>query len=216
MTGDPLCPRCGRLVESTLAAPTGWSCYVHGAVTPLQPFTQPNAELLGLLARRSRIPVWLPWPLPHGWIVTGVGHAGSPAEGVRATVVACGGPNPLGGPGELLIISEEPGVGLGARYAGLPGPDPGTSFGRGPAQAKVHTDGHPTPLWHAVCPDGRAAYAGEAAGRWLWLIFWPDTAGALLVEPLELADARGLGHEVDLLPFGALTPQLTEPFDGLG
>jgi hypothetical protein len=194
MTGDPLCPRCGRLIESTVAAPTGWTCYVHGAVTPL----------------------WLPWPLPHGWVVTGAGHAGSPAEGVRATVVACGGPNPLGGAGELLIIAEEPGVGLGAHYAGLPGPDPGSTFGRGVAQGKVHTDGHPTPLWHAVSPAGRAAYAGEAAGRWLWLVFWPDTASTLLVEPLELADARTLGHEIDMLPFGALTPQLTEPFDSPG
>lgn len=216
MTGDPLCPRCGRLVESTLTAPTGWSCYVHGAITPLQPFRQPNAELLSMLASHSRLPVWLPWPLPHGWVVTGAGHAGSPAEGVRATVIACGGPNPLGGAGEVLIVSEEPGVGLGARYAGLSGPDPGSKFGRGVAHAKVHTEGHPTPLWCTESPADRAAYAGEATGRWLWLIFWPDSASALLVEHLELADARNLGHEVDLLPYGALTPQLTELLNGPG
>lgn len=211
MERDPVCPRCGRLIEAASSAPTGWTCCVHGAVTPLQPFVQPTAELLNFLSAHSRIPVWLPWPLPHGWIVTGAGHAGSKSEGVRATVIACGGPDPLGGAGELLIVAEEPGVGLGARYAGLPGPDPGTAFGRGGPHAKVEAGGHPGSLWHVATAPDRAAYAGEAAGRWLWLVFYPDTAGSLLLESLELADVRALGHEIELLGFGALTPRLTEP-----
>lgn len=211
MERNPVCPRCGRFVDASSPAPTGWSCCVHGAVTPLQPFVQPTTELLTYLARHSRVPVWLPWPLPHGWLVTGAGHAGSRAEGVRATVVACGGPDPLGGPGELLIVAEEPGVGLGARYAGLSGHDPGTSFGRGAPQARVQAGGHPGSLWHVAAEPDRAAYAGEAAGCWLWLVFYPETAGTLLAERLELADVRSLGHEVDLLAFGALSPRLIEP-----
>ena len=53
----------------------------------------------------------------------------------------------------------------------------------------------------------RAAFAGEIMGNWLWLILWPDTAGTLLIEPLELRDLRDPGQELDL-PFGARSPRL--------
>ena len=56
-------------------------------------------------------------------------------------------------------------------------------------------------------PTGRAAFAGEVAGNWLWLVMWPDTAGMMMVEPLELRDLRDPGQEMDL-PFGARSPQL--------
>ena len=50
-------------------------------------------------------------------------------------------------------------------------------------------------------------FAGEVAGSWLWVVLWPDTAGALLIEPLPLRDLRN--RELDLeLPFGALSPRL--------
>ena len=54
---------------------------------------------------------------------------------------------------------------------------------------------------------GRAAFVGEVMGNWLWLILWPDTAGMLLVEPLELRDLRDPGQDLDL-PFGATSPRL--------
>ena len=95
-----------------------------------------------------------------------MGVAGDDAEGIRATVLACSGPNPVGGPADLLLIAEEPGVGLGAGFAGLLAPDPGPDIGAGPADARVEVDGHPRPLW--VVPSaapGRTAYAGEADGR---------------------------------------------------
>jgi hypothetical protein len=44
-------------------------------------------------------------------------------------------------------------------------------------------------------------------GNWLWLILWPDTAGMLLVDPLELRDLRDPGQDLDL-PFGARSPRL--------
>jgi hypothetical protein len=181
---------------------------VHGPVSPLRPFSQPSPELVRWLAARSRLPVWLPWPLPHAWVITGVGSAGSDVEGVRATVLACTGPNPLGGAGEVLVVAEELAVGLGSRYAGLAGTDPGEAFGRGSPQAKVWAAGRPTPLWVVPSPPDRAAYAGEAEGFWLWLVFFPETAAALLLESFDLADIALMGHEVDLLPYGALTPRL--------
>jgi len=207
------CPRCGGPVTKPPDEAAGYICAWHGEVPPLQPFRHPDAELLESSARDSREPFWVLWPPPAGWVVTGVGRVGERAEAVRATVVALGGPNPLGGAGELLIVAEEPGIGLGARYAGLLGPDPGVRFGIGAPDGRVLTDGHPTPLWYVETAPDRAAYAGEAAGRWLWLIFHPGTAGTLLVENLELADARVLGPEVRQLSFGALTPRVTEQLD---
>jgi hypothetical protein len=55
-------------------------------------------------------------------------------------------------------------------------------------------------------PD-RAAFAGEMAGNWLWVVLWPDTAGVLLVETLPLRDLRDPGQNLDL-PFGAASPRL--------
>jgi hypothetical protein len=208
MKGDPVCPRCHGTARPPSAWRTTWSCAIHGPIPPLRPFGQPSADFVRWLAARSRLPLWLPWPLPRGWVVTGVGYAGSDMDGVRATVVACSGPNPLGGAGDLLMIAEEMGVGLGAGYAGLSSADPGEAFGAGPPQAKIEADGHPTPLWLVQSPPDRAVYAGEAAAHWLWLVFSPETAGALVIEPVSLADMGTLGHEVDVLPYGALTPRL--------
>ena len=37
---------------------------------------------------RSQVPVWLPWPLPLGWLVSGLQHAGDEHTGPVATVLA--------------------------------------------------------------------------------------------------------------------------------
>lgn len=158
------------------------------------------------LARQAKVPVWLPWPLPTGWLVTGFTGAGDERTGVRAAAVALSGPNPLGGPAEMLIIAEEPGIGLGAGLAGLPGPDPGDGFAAGAPHASVKVANHEAPLW-LVESDGKAAFVGEVAANWLWLVLWPDTAGTLLVEPLPLRDLRDREQDLDV-PFGALSPRL--------
>ena len=106
----------------------------------------------------------------------------------------------------MLLVSEELGVGLGAGCAGLAGPDPGSDFSAGPPHALVRFGHHEFPVWNVDAP-GRAAFAGEVMGNWLWLILWPDTAGMLLVEPLELRDLRDPGQDLDL-PFGARSPRL--------
>ena len=105
-----------------------------------------------------------------------------------------------GGLGDMLLISEEPGIGLGARLAGITGPDPGEGFAAGLPHALVRFGKHEFPLWHVAAPQ-RAAFAGEVLGNWLWIVLWPDTAGVLLVEALPLRDLRDPGQDLDL-PFG--------------
>jgi hypothetical protein len=202
----PTCPRCGGPVHEPSAWSSAWQCDVHGQVHPLRMVYSPSAEGLVGLLRGVAVPVWLPWPLPAGWLVTGFAGAGDERSGTRGCIVAVSGPNPVGGPGEMLLVSEELGVGLGAGCAGLNGPDPGSNFAAGPSHGCVRFGNHDFPLWHVDTP-GRAAFAGEVMGNWLWLILWPDTAGMLLVDPLELRDLRDPGQDLDL-PFGAQSPRL--------
>lgn len=159
------------------------------------------------MVARSRVPVWAPRPLLPGWTLTGSAYAGDERTGGRATVLAFSGPAPLGGPADMLLVAEEPGTGLGARYAGCPGPDAGDAVAGSP-DAKVLAAGHPAPLW--ACPDGgegRFAAVGEALGVWLWVVLWPAEAELLLLEDLELHDLRAGGVPADL-PVGALSRRL--------
>jgi hypothetical protein len=213
MRGEPSCPKCGGRVRAPGLFADSWQCDVHGNVHPLQPVIPPSVEALGVVVHRARVPVWMPWPLPVGWLFTGAGFAGDDRSGGRATMVACSGPGPLGGIGELILVAEELGVGLGARYAGIPGPDPGPRMPpRGPAHAKVLADGRPTPLWNVPeAPDDRAVFAGEASGLWLWAVLWPASAGVLVYDDIALTDVRGAGPETGLLPVGALCPRLLAP-----
>ena len=48
------------------------------------------------------LPVWAPWPLPSGWVVTGHGHVGTVTR-ATATVFVCSGPNPLGGAADMVL-----------------------------------------------------------------------------------------------------------------
>jgi hypothetical protein len=123
--------------------------------------------------------------------------------------VACGGPNPLGGFGELVVIAEEPGVGLGARWAGLPGLDPGERLATttGP-HARIHAAGHPTALW-CIDSDDRAVFVGEALGLWLWVILWP-ASGALVYDGLKLVDLRDAPRDLQI-PLGAMSERLAPP-----
>jgi hypothetical protein len=208
MRNAPSCPRCGGPVHEPSAWSSAWQCDVHGEVHPLRSVSSLSAEGLEGLRRGAVVPVWLPWPLPTGWLVTGFAGAGDERSGTRGCVVALSGPNPVGGPGEMLVVSEELGVGLGARLAGLDGPDPGSGFTSGAPHALVQFGNHEFPLWHVEAPD-RAAFAGEILGSWLWLILWPDTAGMLLFDPLELRDLRDPGQDF-ALPFGARSPRLPD------
>ncbi|MCM2576184.1 DUF6758 family protein [Streptomyces meridianus] len=210
MRGEPSCPKCGGRVRAPGLFSDFWQCSVHGPVHPLQPVVPPSVEAVGVVAKRAKVPVWMPWPLPVGWLFTGIASAGDDRNGGRATAVACSGPGPLGGMGELVLVAEELGVGLGARYAGIPGPDPGSRMNVGkPPHTKVLAAGRPTPLWLVEgTPSDRAVFAGEARGLWLWAVVWPEQSGMLLYDELVLTDLREAGAELDLLPCGALSPRI--------
>ncbi|WSG68869.1 hypothetical protein OHA68_05330 [Nonomuraea glycinis] len=207
MRAAPTCPRCFGPLHGPSAS-NAWRCDTHGDVLPYQPPWPPSQAGVEAMRKNSLLPVWLPWPLPAGWLVTGFGEVGDEHRGGRASVVALSGPALLQGPADLLVIAEEPGVGLGAAFAGLDGPDPGGGFDSGPPNAKIEVLGHPTPLWCVGGAPDRAVYAGEALGNWLWTIAWPMEAGCLIgLGELSLLDLRD--HDLDV-PFGAFSPRLED------
>lgn len=130
--------------------------------------------MLRQIAAQSSVPLWVPYPPPPGWLVTGVRWAGGDRTGPVATVVACSGPHPLPTSmwdgeqairtAELLLVAEEPGVGLGARLAGLPSVDPGGAIGIGAPAIKLRADRHDVPLW-LVEPPGDAGGAEPPGGE---------------------------------------------------
>ncbi|ROO83098.1 hypothetical protein EDD29_0588 [Actinocorallia herbida] len=209
MGSERFCPRCGGT-----AVPPGeggeWSCVLHGPVLPLDPPVPPGEEGLATVREDAQVPLWLPWPLPSGWLVTGFLRAGDERSGTRAAGVALSGPGLAAGPADMLLVSEEVGVGLGAHYAGLKGTDPGPAFDDGPPNAKVTAQGRPVPLWAVDAPPDRAVYAGEALGRWLWAVLWPAEAGVMILDRLQFTDLREPGMDLDL-PFGAPCPRLAGP-----
>lgn len=208
MSVSPACPRCEGPVRPPGLMSSDWRCDLHGAVHPYYVAPTVGPESVEHVRRSAEVPLWAPLPLLPGWTVTGVAHAGDERTGARATVLACSGPAPLGGLADLLLVAEEPGVGLGARYADLPGPDPGQEFTTVP-HAKVTVAGHPTPLWSVSSGSGRCAFVGEAKGLWLWAVLWPVDAGYIFIEHVELHDLRQ--EPSGDLVFGAPSPYLRPP-----
>jgi len=43
----------------------------------------PSKDGLGGLLAHARVPFWVPWPLPQGWLVTGFTGAGDERSGTR-------------------------------------------------------------------------------------------------------------------------------------
>jgi hypothetical protein len=162
---------------------------------------EPTADWLRHVCASAQVPVWLPWPLPHGWFVSSVTPVGDDVSGVRAVAVTLGGPHPLGGFAEMMLLGEETGVGLGSRLAGIPASDPVVDADE-PPYARVQADGHPVPMWLVDSAAPCAVVVGERDLRWLWLFVRPAQAGTLLLDPLALTDAREIGEEVRLLPYG--------------
>ena len=199
------CPRCSSPVSSDR---TGWRCGDHAAIDPLW---RPDTAGYELLTEHLRLcdtfPTLLPWPLPPGWMVTDFGCVGLPDTGTRATYISASGASDLDGVVELTVVSEEPGVGLGSRCAGTDRTDPGGEIGRGAPQAKVRLDGHPISLWSVSTSESvetldRSVFAGEAHGRWLWLVLRPASAALLLGDEWTMLDVNQLGPALVDLPFG--------------
>jgi hypothetical protein len=204
MTVAPTCPRCSGDLRAPGLMSSDWVCSQHGRVTP---YHRSSIEALPQLAGRSNVPLWSPLPLLPGWTVGGLASCGDERSGAAGTVLALAGPSPLGGPADLLLVAEEPGVGLGARIAGIDGLDPG-GCAEGAPDAKILAAGHPTPLWRCDSAGDRVAFVGEAAGVWLWAVLWPPAAELVLLEHVELHDLRHEAHLAVDLPVGAPSPRL--------
>lgn len=202
------CPRCSRApVEDA----EGWSCPTHQRITPLWRAVQAEYDAFAdYLNSTAGLETWLPWPLPPGWQVTDFGcveGTGRPTAGV----VACAGASDQEGVVELTVVTEEPGVGLGARVGGVDSADPGQEAGIGPPALRLRVDGNSVPLWAMTVPHGdplldRAVLVGEAGGRWLWVVVRPASAVLLLSELPPLLDVSLLGPELVSLPFGIVPP----------
>lgn len=205
---DPVCVRC-RGPLRTPDSVGDWRCPFHGAVEPLQPAIPAEPYHLHDTASSAGVPMWLPWPMPSGWSVSGVRRTGGtgPARGVA---LALSGPGVAARQVELVVVAEEPGVGLGASYAGLDTTDPGPEVAQLPRDARVVAGGHLTALWSLPVLD-REVYVGEAGGLWLWLVAWPIGEWMVVHDDLHLVDAREPGHRALLteLPVGALSPRLS-------
>jgi hypothetical protein len=208
MRPEPTCPRCAEPVRAPGLWSSSWRCPEHGVVAPYTVIARPGPDALTHVVGRARVPVWIPRGAPAGWVSAGFACAGDDRGGAIAVASCLSGPSPLGGGAELMLVAEEPGVGLGARHAGVTGPDPGDGFGHGAPEAKVNAAGHLTALWSLPTPQDCAVFVGEAKGQWLWALVWPAAAGILLYDDLELCDLRD-GYVEAELAFGAVSPRLS-------
>ncbi|UUZ58155.1 DUF6758 family protein [Nocardioides sp. B-3] len=120
------------------------------------------------------------------------------------------GTSALDGPVDVLVVSEEPGTGLGARVARLTSPDP-RDIGEGPPVVKVRIGPGPVSLWAVSTSDAdeefdRFVMVGEAAGRWLWLVLRPASAMLLMRDEWILRDVAGIGAPPVEMSFGGPPP----------
>ncbi|MEP6665990.1 MAG: DUF6758 family protein [Nocardioidaceae bacterium] len=173
----------------------------------------PVAAVVGGEINSLPVPLWTPWPVPLGWTFGGLAHTGRGDrsgydDGAKATVASWSGTDPFGDPVELVLVCEEAGSGVGSHFAGLVLSYPSRGVGEGPPHARFQVDGRPVPLWAVEAATDRAVFAGEAAGRWLWVVVHPAESSAIVVQPMQLVDARQLGAELTMLPVGELSPRL--------
>ncbi|TIC87567.1 hypothetical protein E8D34_09665 [Nocardioides sp. GY 10113] len=162
------------------------------------------------LARAGAFPTYLPWPLGPGWVVSD--FAVVAGDSTRATMTCASGTTALDGPVDVIVVSEEPGTGLGARLAGLDlGSDGAPSGGAGPPEVRIRLETYPVGLWpvSTSAADGewdRSVLAGEAEGRWLWLVLRPASAILLLRDGWILRDLSAVGPQLMTLTFGGPAP----------
>lgn len=201
------CPRCDGALRAPDLMSSDWRCEQHGAVLPLHVLPRVGPDVLSRAVRDAAVPLWSALPLLAGWSATGLALVGDDRSGSRATAFALSGPSPLGGPADLVLVAEEPGVGLGARYAGVADLDVAAVLA-GPPEARVEAAGHPTALWRVSGTDDRVAFVGEALGVWLWAVLWPPAAELVLLEHVVLHDLRDDAHLGLDLPLGAPSTRL--------
>jgi len=205
------CPRCTREVSVAAHAGDGSvECSVHGVVAPLARPHQVNFDGLREVSDLvPELPIYLPWPMSPRWSIADFGCVAGRSSATFSVIVGSTIPD---GRVEVSVISEDPGVGLGARCAGLAGVDPGKQAegdvnGERPA-TYVRIDSRAVPLWiiKNIDPDAdpfaTTAFAGEADGRWLWVIVRPASAALLMRDDWLLTDIAGIAQDALGMPFG--------------
>lgn len=207
----PLTDWCPRCREPLVRAPEGDRCVLHGAVPPLW---LPDEVTYDGFAEHLRVagefPTYLPWPMGPGWAVTEFGAVVDAEGRPSATLTCCSGTSELDGPVDVFVVSEE-GRGLGARCAGLLHDDPGPDVGEGRPPVRVRIDARTVPLWAVSTSRSdhefdRSVFAGEAFGRWLWIVLRPASAMLLLRDDWILRDVSGMGPPLVEMPFGGPRP----------
>jgi hypothetical protein len=202
------CPRC---TSETTEKDGALVCALHGSVRPLlRPQVADYTSFAELVGRVEELPTYLPWPMSPGWTIADFGCVSAPDRAV-ATVTTTVGASDLDGPVQVTVVTEEPGVGLGARCAGTTHDDPGHQVGVGMPAIRVRAGGRSVPMWAVDARDdddvlARSVFAGEADGRWLWLVIRPAAAALLLRDEWLLADVTGFGPEALEMPFGGERP----------
>lgn len=151
---------------------------------------------------------------------TGAGPDAATGGAALATMTCVSGTSALDGPVDVIVVSEETGTGLGARLAGLPAgsdggpaPRPGATpaIADGPPEVKVRLEAHTVGLWPVSTSAAgrewdRSVLAGEAQGRWLWLVLRPASAILLLRDTWILRDVSATGPHLVTVPFGGPAP----------
>lgn len=203
----PHCPRCPAPVTDSGGA---WTCGDHGGVPPLWRTEEATYDAFAEhLARAGDFPTYLPWPMAAGWRVTDFGVVKGYGR-AQATVTGVAGATEYDGPVEMVVVSEEAGVGLGARCAAMVYSDPGHEIAASPPTVWVRIDSQSVPVWAVGLSEDieadRSVVAGEAQGRWLWLVIRPASAIMVLGKELLLSDVSGLGAPLLELDFGGPPP----------
>lgn len=203
MTLSASCPRCRERLDANDGEP---GCPRHGAQPPLwRPEEASYDAFTEHLRTADGFPTYLPWPMGSGWRVSDFGVVAAPSGRPVATVTCCTGSTVPDGRVDIMVVAEEVGVGLGSRCAGLGRGDPGVGFDRGqPFLVRIGSQG--VPLWPVSTSgaDGeldRSVLAGEAEGRWLWMVLLPASAMLLLKDEWILRDVSDHGPSLVAMPF---------------
>lgn len=201
------CPSCTAPVAEHEGQ---WSCPDHGAVAPLwRPSEASYDEFAAHLERAGDFSTYLPWPLGPSWSVSDFAVIG---DGRTLATMSCvTGSTALDGPVDVIVVSEEPGSGLGTRVAGMDPTAEATGVGEGLPAIKVRLEAYAAGLWpvsmSATAGEwDRSVLLGEAEGRWLWLVLRPASALLLLRDEWILRDVSSKGPQLVALPFGGHAP----------
>ena len=210
MSLTPSCVRCSAPVAE--ASDGGWACQDHGATGALWRAEEASYDAFGEhLQGAGAFPTYVPWPMSPGWAVTDFATV-TPAPGSASAALTCtSGTSELDGPVDVLVVAEEPGTGLGARCAGTRHTDPGAEIGERPPSARVRIGSQAVNLWDISTSSSggefdRSVLAGEAGGRWLWIVLRPASALLLFRDDWILRDVSGAGPQLVELPFGGHRP----------